>query len=105
LDLYANLSISFAQALLGGKVQVPTLREKRAITLNECTQTNTTFRIRGEGIETKRNKGDLLITVDIELPKNLTKEQKDQIKKLNESLKPDQFINAKETMKNIKGDK
>ena len=41
----------------------------------------------------------MLVTIDIELPRNLTKEQKQKIKELNESLKPEQYDKAREYMK------
>ncbi|MCL1953226.1 MAG: J domain-containing protein, partial [Firmicutes bacterium] len=100
LDLHATLTIPFGQALIGGKILVPTLRDKKTITLAECTQTNTTFRVRGEGIESKRNKGDLLFTVEIELPDKLNKEQRKLVEELNRSFKPEQFSKSKEFLKN-----
>ncbi|MDR1138366.1 MAG: J domain-containing protein [Clostridiales bacterium] len=98
LDIHATLSIPFVQALIGGKINIPTLKDKKTITLTECTQTNTTFRVRGEGIETKRNKGDLLITIEIEMPEKLNKEQKKLVEELNKSLKPEQFSKSRDFM-------
>ena len=99
LDLMVDLPVSFTQALMGDKVYVPTLKgNKIAFTLPEGTQSGMTFKLKEQGLENtkKQIKGDLLVSIDIELPKNLTKEQKHKIKELHESLKPEQYDKARE---------
>ncbi len=94
LDLSIEVPVSFTQALLGDKVFVPTLKgNKIAFPLPEGTQSGTTFKLKNQGIENVKKgiTGDLLVTVDIELPKNLTKDQKSKIKALHESFKPEQY--------------
>ena len=101
LDLLIDVPVTFTQALLGDKVLVPTLRgTKIAFPLPEGTQSGTTFKLKGQGIENQKKGlvGDLLVTVDIELPKALTKEQKSKVKELHELLKPDQYDKSKEYM-------
>ena len=102
LDLLVDIPISFTQALLGDKVFVPTLRgNKIAFPLPEGAQSGMTFKLKEQGLENpkKQLKGDLLVTIDIELPKNLTKEQRQKIKELHESLKPEQYDKAREFLK------
>lgn len=102
LDLLVDIPVSFTQALLGDKVLVPTLKgNKIAFTLPEGAQSGMTFKLKEQGLENtkKQIKGDLLVTIDIELPKNLTKEQRQKIKELNESLKPEQYDKAREYIK------
>ncbi|MCH5157613.1 MAG: molecular chaperone DnaJ [Clostridiales bacterium] len=102
LDLLVDVPISFTQALLGDKVLVPTLRgNKVSFPLPEGTQSGVTFKLKEQGIENPKKgiKGDLLVTIDIELPRNLTKEQRKLIKELHESLKPEQYDKAREYMK------
>lgn len=99
LDLLIDVPVTFTQALLGDKVLVPTLKgSKIAFPLPEGTQSGTTFKLKGQGIEnTKKGLvGDLLVTVDIELPKSLTKEQKNKVKELHDLLKADQYDKSKE---------
>lgn len=99
LDLAIEVPVSFSQALLGDKVMVPTLKgQKVAFPLPEGTQSGTTFKLKGHGIENAKKgiTGDLLVTIDIELPKNLTKEQRNKIKELHESIKPEQYDKSKE---------
>lgn len=101
LDLIIDVPVTFTQALLGDKVLVPTLKgTKVAFPIPEGTQSGTTFKLKEQGIANPKKGvvGDLLVTVDIELPKALTKEQKDKIKALHETLKPEQYDKSKEYM-------
>ncbi len=102
LDLAVEVPITFTQALLGDKIYVPTLKgAKVAFPLPEGTQSGTTFKLKGHGIENSKKGavGDLLVTIDIELPKNLTKDQKSKIKELHESFKTDQYEKSREFFK------
>lgn len=78
-NLYCDVPITFAEATLGAEIDVPVLGGKtEKYTIPEGTQTGTSFTLRGKGIadvNTKR-RGDLIITVNVETPKNLTSEQK-----------------------------
>lgn len=102
LDLLVDIPVTFTQALLGDKVLVPTLKgNKIAFPLPEGAQSGMTFKLKEQGLENpkKQIKGDLLVTIDIELPKNLSKDQRQKIKELHESLKPEQYDKAREFMK------
>ncbi len=102
LDLLIDVPVTFTQALLGDKVLVPTLKgAKIAFPLPEGAQSGMTFKLKEQGLENPKKgiKGDLLVTIDIELPKNLSKEQKQKIKELHESFKPEQYDKAREYMK------
>ncbi len=101
LDLLIDVAVTFTQALLGDKVLVPTLKgTKITFPLPEGTQSGTTFKLKGQGIENVKKGlvGDMLVSVDIELPKMLTKEQKNKVKELHELLKSDQYDKSKEYM-------
>jgi molecular chaperone DnaJ len=78
-NIYCEIPISFAEATLGAEIDVPILGGKtEKYTIPEGTQSGTVFTLRGKGIpdvNTKR-RGDLIITVNVETPKNLTQEQK-----------------------------
>ncbi len=77
-DLHCNIPISFTQAALGAEIDVPTLGNPVKYTIPEGTQPGTVLRIKGEGIQYLRGsgKGDLYITVDVEIPRKLTEKQK-----------------------------
>ena len=88
-NIYCNVPISFAEATLGADVDVPTLgggTEK--FNVPEGTQSGTAFTLRGKGIpdiNTKR-KGDLIVTVEVETPKNLNAKQKELLIAFSDSL-------------------
>lgn len=101
LDLLVDIPVTFTQALMGDKVLVPALKgNKIAFSLPEGAQSGMTFKLKEQGLENpkKQMKGDLLVTIDIELPKNLSKEQRQKIKELHDSLKPEQYDKAREFM-------
>jgi len=103
LDLLTEVPITFTQALLGDKILVPMLKgNKVAFPLPENTQSGTIFKLKGQGVENAKKgiMGDLLITVDVEMPKTLTKEQKTKIMDLQKSIKPEQYAKAGEFLKN-----
>ncbi len=99
LDLYCEIPVTFMQAILGDKITINTLRgNKVAFDLPECTQTGTVFKLRNQGAENSKKgiKGDLYITVNVEMPKNLSREQKTKLRDLSDSIKTEQFDKVKE---------
>ncbi|MBR2156304.1 MAG: molecular chaperone DnaJ [Clostridia bacterium] len=87
-DLYLNMDVPMTVAALGGEIQVPTLLGTVKYNIPQGTQPGTTFRLREQGI-TKLNstqKGDLLVKANVVIPKKLTGEQEELIRKLAESM-------------------
>ena len=78
-DLHCEVPISFATAAVGGSIEVPTLDSRVTLKIPAETQTGKTLRLRGKGLKSARNNsvGDLLCTVVVETPVNLSREQKD----------------------------
>ena len=87
-DLRYEMPITFSQAALGDKVEVPTLEGPVALNIPEGTQPETTFRLEGRGIQRLqgRGKGDLFIKVKLEVPQKLDPKQKDLLKQFESSL-------------------
>lgn len=87
-NLYCEVPISFPTACLGGDLEVPTLDGKVMLKIPPETQTGRLFRLRSKGVKPVRGGpvGDLLCRVRVETPVNLTKDQEELIKKLDESL-------------------
>ena len=86
-DVYIEMPIRFTQAALGDKLEVPTLDGKVSYTLPEGTQTGTVFRLREKGIPKLRSnsRGDQYVKVIIDTPKKLNDEQKELLRKFDES--------------------
>jgi len=88
-NVFCDIPISFAEAALGAEIDVPTLDGKtEKYRIPEGTQTGTTFTLRGEGIPdiNSKRRGDIIFTVIVETPKNLTGEQKKLLEAFSTSL-------------------
>ncbi len=88
-NVYCEIPISFSEAALGAEIDIPVLGGKtEKYTVPEGTQTGTSFTVKGKGIPdiNSKRKGDLIITVLVETPKNLTAEQKKLIQEFSKSL-------------------
>jgi curved DNA-binding protein len=72
LDIYLDVPISLYEAILGTKVQVPTLDGPVTITIPPGTSSHAKLRIRGRGIERSGQKGDQIVVTKIIMPKDLT---------------------------------
>ncbi len=90
-DIFLDMNIDFAKAVLGGEAQVPTLDGTAALKIPEGTQPGTRFRMKGQGIVhiNTQTKGDLYVTVNITVPKHLTNKQKDLLKAFSDEMGDD----------------
>jgi len=90
-DLLCEVPVSFATAVLGGSIDVPTLDGHVSLKVPGETQSGTQFRLRGKGVKPVRGgaHGDLFCTVVVETPVNLSGEQRDMLRKFEETLKKD----------------
>ena len=87
-DIYCEVPINYWEAVLGDEIEIPTLDGKEKFTIPEGTQTGTTFTLRGKGITRVNSavRGNLYITVKIDVPKNMNAKQKELLKELAESF-------------------
>lgn len=87
-DIHCELPLTFTQMALGAEVQVPTLDGNEPYTIREGTQPGETFRLKGKGFPyiNGRGRGDEVVRVTVEVPKNLTSEQKKLLRAFEESL-------------------
>ena len=80
-NLTVRVPITFAEAALGGAIEVPTLDGSRVtLRLKPGTQSASRHRVKGKGIEAARHTGDLIVTVDVHVPTSLTTEQETAIR-------------------------
>jgi len=87
--LSCEVPVSFAAAALGGTVEVPTLEGEVTLKIPAETQSGRVFRLRDKGVKPVRGgaRGDLFCRVVVETPVSLSAEQRELIRKLDESLK------------------
>ncbi len=83
-DVYCEMPITFTQAALGDEIQVPTLYGKVKFNLREGTQPGDEIRLRDKGIKGPRGKGDQYVRIVVEIPRDLSREQKQILKSFDE---------------------
>lgn len=81
-DLMTEVPCSFAQLALGDTVEIPTLRGRAEMTIPEGTQSGKVFRLRGQGLPQieGRTRGDQLVRVFVQTPRNLSERQKELLR-------------------------
>jgi len=89
--LYCEVPISFADAALGGELEVPTLDGRVKLKIPEGTQTGKMFRLRGKGVAPVRGggAGDLMCKVAVETPVKLDKRQRELLDEFRKTLEGD----------------
>ena len=88
-DLYCEVPISFTEAALGAEIKIPTLNGQEKITIPEGTQSGKSFTLKGKGIvdiNNPKRQGNIIVTVNVETPKNLSAEQKKILKSFEETF-------------------
>jgi molecular chaperone DnaJ len=90
-NLSCEVPLSYATAVLGGTVIVPTLEGNVSLKIPPETQSGKVFRLRDKGVKPVRGgpRGDLYCKVMVETPVNLTSEQRALLRKFDESLRSD----------------
>ncbi|MBE6750281.1 MAG: molecular chaperone DnaJ [Ruminococcaceae bacterium] len=81
-DVYCEIPITFVQAALGAEITVPTLDGKVKFQIHEGTQPGDEFKLKGKGIQRLNysGKGDQYVKIVVEIPKDLSKSQKETLK-------------------------
>lgn len=103
-DIWVEIPITYAQAVLGDDLVVPTIDGKVKYTIAEGTQPNTVFRLKGKGVQyiNSSRRGDQYVEVTLEVPKNLSKEQKHLIKSFEESVSDKNYEKRKSFFDKLK---
>lgn len=86
-DLLYNLNISVPDAVLGVAVEIPTLNGKVKVKIEGGTQSGKILRLRGKGLPDVQGygRGDLLVKVNVYIPKNISRDERKMLEKLKES--------------------
>jgi molecular chaperone DnaJ len=83
--LTVDLPVSYPEAALGANVEVPTLNGPVTLKVPAGTPNGKTFRVRGKGAPKKGGHGDLLVTVNVDVPGKLSREEKQLLKQLQDA--------------------
>ena len=86
-NIYEEFNISFPLAVLGGTVEIPLLEGKAKVKIAPGTQSSTLLRLNGKCLPDLRGygQGDLIVNINVVVPKRITKEEKTMIEKMMES--------------------
>jgi DnaJ-class molecular chaperone len=95
-DVHLDLPLSFTDAALGTSVEIPTLTGRASLKIPPGTPSGQVFRLKGKGFAAVAGAGhgDLLVRTVIDVPKDLTDEQKETLKRFSTSLKPSPLIKS-----------
>ncbi len=96
-DIHTEVPITYTQAVLGDEITVPTIDGKVKYTVPEGTQNGTIFRFKGKGVKklNSSSRGDQYVHVYIEVPKNLSKKQKDMLKEFESTMTDENYNKRK----------
>lgn len=89
-NVYMNQSVDLYTALLGGDIVIETMGGKMKVKVKEGTQNGSVLRLKNKGFPVYKEPGvfgDLYVKLNIKLPENLSKEEKELVKKLKEIRK------------------
>ncbi len=103
-DVYCEIPITFSQAALGCEITVPTLDGKVKFDIHEGTQPGDEFKLRGKGIQRLNysGRGDQYVKIVVEVPKNLSKEQKEKLKEFDALDSETNYKNRKGFFEKVK---
>ncbi len=103
-NIYCQVPIGIAQAVLGSEITVPTLEGEERLKIPEGTQSGSVFRMRNRGVVSlgERGRGDQFVTVNIVVPTKLTKEQRQIFEELAEVSKDDDLVQERTIFEKVK---
>jgi len=102
-DVFIDVPITFVQAALGATLKVPTIDGVVNLDIPEGTQTGSQFRMRGKGIPYMQGngRGNQYVTVNVEVPKNLSAKQKEILREFEDEKNYKQKKSFKDKMKDL----
>jgi len=87
-DLYCTIPVSISQATLGATIKVPTLSGEEELEVPEGTQSGQIFRKKSKGLPNPHGgRGDLYVSVRVEIPSKATREQRRLLEQLGQSMR------------------
>ena len=105
-NIYCEVPITVTEATLGAEIDIPTLEGTVKHRIDEGTQPGTVFTLRGKGIphvnDRQGRRGDLIITVNVEIPRGLSDKQKDALREFAEACGEKNYAKKGKFTKNFK---
>lgn len=103
-DIHCEIPVTYTQAVLGDEITVPTIDGNVKYTIGEGTQTATVFRLKGKGVQklNRSDRGNQYVKINVEVPKNLTKKQKDLLKSFENSLSDKNYVKRQSFFEKLK---
>lgn len=95
-DVHLDLPINFIEAVTGTTVDIPTLTGRAALKIPAGTPSGQIFRLKGKGFSSVQGAGagDMLVRIVIDVPRELTDEQRETLKKFSSTLKVSPLVKA-----------
>lgn len=95
-DVHMDLPLSFLDAVTGTTADIPTLTGKASLKIPAGTPSGQIFRLKGKGFSSvgSTGGGDMLVRIVIDVPRDMTDEQREQLKKFSAALKPTPLVKA-----------
>ncbi len=101
-DVFCEMPVTFTQAALGDEIQVPTLYGKVKFNLRDGTQPGDEIRLRDKGIKSPRGKGDQYVRIVVEIPRDLSREQRQILKSFDEKSNEKNYKTKKSFFDKVK---
>ena len=103
-DLHCVLPVSFPQAALGTELEIQTLEGTESIKIPEGTQSGREFKLKGKGVPhlNERGKGDLIVEVRVSTPSKMTKQQRELMRQLAETMTVDNAPHSRGLFEKVK---
>lgn len=103
-DVHCEIPITYTQAVLGDEITVPTIDGNVKYTIGEGTQTGTVFRLKGKGVKklNRTDRGNQYVKITIEVPKSLSKKQKELLKAFEDSLSEKNYAKRQSFFEKLK---
>ncbi len=103
-DIHCDIPVTYMEAVLGAEITVPTIDGDVKYNISEGTQTGTVFRLKNKGVKKlhRTDRGNQYVKIYVEVPKNLTKKQKDLLKEFEASLSEKNYAKRQSFFEKLK---
>ncbi|MDE6666307.1 MAG: molecular chaperone DnaJ [Ruminococcus sp.] len=103
-DIHCDIPVTYMEAVLGAEITVPTIDGDVKYNISEGTQTGTVFRLKNKGVKKihRTERGNQYVKIYVEVPKNLTKKQKDLLREFEASLSDKNYAKRQSFFEKLK---